>query len=190
MKQLASSLGVSGDLHELCHNEEIQEAVLKALNAVGKKSHLKALETLQTIVLTDTEWTPQNEMLTAAQKLNRKAILKKHKKEIDVRPSFSTLAISQTLTWLPFPLAGGLPVMPCLLRPQCSYRSHSIPPFVLSSSLRPLMTCPSRRSPLRLFAPSLVFTRESLLHCHLLVDLFIAGFALGRALRSVVRPSV
>ncbi|KWU43352.1 acetyl-CoA synthetase-like protein [Rhodotorula sp. JG-1b] len=83
LKQLASSLGVSGDLHELCHNEEIQEAVLKALNAVGKKSHLKPLETLQTIVLTDTEWTPQNEMLTAAQKLNRKAILKKHKKEID-----------------------------------------------------------------------------------------------------------
>ena len=91
MKQLASSLGVSGDLHELCHNEEIQEAVLKALNAVGKKTHLKPLETLQTVVLTDTEWTPQNEMLTAAQKLNRKVILKKHKKEIDVRPSFSTL---------------------------------------------------------------------------------------------------
>jgi long-chain acyl-CoA synthetase len=86
LKQLASSLGVSGDLHELCQNEQIQEAVLKALNAVGKKSHLKPLETLQTVVLTDVEWTPQNEMLTAAQKLNRKVILKKHKKEIDVRP--------------------------------------------------------------------------------------------------------
>lgn len=63
----------------------MQEAVLKALNGVGKKSNLKPLETLQTVVMTDEEWTPQNGMLTAAQKLNRKEILKQHKKEVDVR---------------------------------------------------------------------------------------------------------
>lgn len=85
LKQLASSLGVSGGLSELVHNKQVQEAVLKALNGVGKKSNLKPLETLQTVVMTDEEWTPQNGMLTAAQKLNRKEILKQHKKEVDVR---------------------------------------------------------------------------------------------------------
>ena len=33
--------------------------------------------------LTPDEWTPQNEMLTAAMKLNRNFILKKFQKEID-----------------------------------------------------------------------------------------------------------
>ncbi|POY76845.1 hypothetical protein BMF94_0097 [Rhodotorula taiwanensis] len=83
LKQLASSLGVSGGLSDLVHNKQVQEAVLKALNGVGKKSNLKPLETLQTVVMTDEEWTPQNGMLTAAQKLNRKEILKQHKKEVD-----------------------------------------------------------------------------------------------------------
>lgn len=140
LKQLASSLGVSGDLHDLCQNEQIQEAVLKALNAVGKKSHLKPLETLQTIVLTDTEWTPQNEMLTAAQKLNRKVILKKHKKEIDVRPSFHLGNLTDSLTWLPYPLVGGLPVIRLSRQASMFISFPSIPPIVLSPSLRPLMT--------------------------------------------------
>lgn len=85
LKQLASSLGVKGNgLPELAHNKQIQEEVLKALNGVGKKQGLKPLETLQTVVLTEEEWTPQNGMLTAAQKLNRKEIIKQNQKEIDV----------------------------------------------------------------------------------------------------------
>ncbi|GAA6014725.1 hypothetical protein JCM8202_001640 [Rhodotorula sphaerocarpa] len=84
LKQLASSLGVKGNgLPELAHNKQIQEEVLKALNGVGKKQGLKPLETLQTVVLTEEEWTPQNGMLTAAQKLNRKEIIKQNQKEID-----------------------------------------------------------------------------------------------------------
>jgi long-chain acyl-CoA synthetase len=74
------------------HDQSIRDNVLKSLNGVGKKAGLKPLETLQTVVLTDEEWTPQNGMLTAAQKLNRKTIVQKHKKEIDVR--FSSLPFS------------------------------------------------------------------------------------------------
>ncbi|CDR37871.1 RHTO0S03e00496g1_1 [Rhodotorula toruloides] len=83
LKNLASSLGVSGDLGTLVHDQSIRDNVLKSLNGVGKKAGLKPLETLQTVVLCDEEWTPQNGMLTAAQKLNRKVIVEKYKKEID-----------------------------------------------------------------------------------------------------------
>ncbi|GAA5825193.1 hypothetical protein JCM3770_002345 [Rhodotorula araucariae] len=83
LKTLASSLGVSGELGTLVHDAKVRDAVLKSLNASGKKAGLKGLEQLQSVVLTDDEWTPQNGLLTAAQKLNRKEILKRYKKEVD-----------------------------------------------------------------------------------------------------------
>ncbi|GAA5852553.1 hypothetical protein JCM8547_002540 [Rhodosporidiobolus lusitaniae] len=85
LKKLASELGVSSSsLSSMAEDHKIRDAVLKSLNAVGKKAGFKpSLELLQTVVITDEEWTPQNGMLTAAQKLNRKEILKKYKKEVD-----------------------------------------------------------------------------------------------------------
>ncbi|GAA6008643.1 hypothetical protein JCM10207_007189 [Rhodosporidiobolus poonsookiae] len=83
LKTLASQHGVSGDLSTMAHDQGIRDAVLKSLNAAGKKHGFKALEQLQTVVITDEEWTPHNGLLTAAQKLNRKAILTKYKKDID-----------------------------------------------------------------------------------------------------------
>lgn len=85
----------------------MREAILKDINATGKKAGFKSIEVLQCVVLSDEEWTPQNEMLTAgtsqtpdlslsssaesmkflrptAQKINRKVIVKKYKSEIDV----------------------------------------------------------------------------------------------------------
>ncbi|GAA6027858.1 hypothetical protein JCM8097_001751 [Rhodosporidiobolus ruineniae] len=83
-KKLASEQGVSGsDLSTLAHDSKLRDLVLKSLNAQGKKSGFKPLEQLQTVVITDEEWTPQNNMLTAAQKLNRKEIVKRYQKEID-----------------------------------------------------------------------------------------------------------
>lgn len=43
------------------------------------------MQSLQTVILSDVEWTPQNGFLTAAQKLQRKTILNHFKAEIDVR---------------------------------------------------------------------------------------------------------
>ncbi|KAI5480011.1 long-chain acyl-CoA synthetase [Pseudohyphozyma bogoriensis] len=84
LKSLASEKGISsGDFESLCHDEKVQKAVLAELATAGKKANLKSLETLQTVVLTPTEWTPQNGYLTAAQKLQRKKIISDFKKEID-----------------------------------------------------------------------------------------------------------
>lgn len=69
----------------MVHDDKVRDAVLKNLNAVGKKAGLKPLEQLSSVVLTDEEWTPQNGLLTAAQKLNRKKIAQTYKQEIDVR---------------------------------------------------------------------------------------------------------
>ncbi|GAA5879725.1 hypothetical protein JCM1840_006838 [Sporobolomyces johnsonii] len=73
------------DWKEVCQNDKVRKAVLDELNAVGKKAQLKPLETLQTVVLASDEWTPQNGFLTAAQKLQRKTILKEFEDEIKVR---------------------------------------------------------------------------------------------------------
>lgn len=85
LKDLHSLAGAdAGDFAKVCKNKAVRDAVLKDLNAVGKKAGLKPLETLQTVVIDSEEWTPANGLLTAAQKLQRKEIVKHYKKEIDV----------------------------------------------------------------------------------------------------------
>ncbi|POY75016.1 hypothetical protein BMF94_1992 [Rhodotorula taiwanensis] len=89
---------------EVCQNDRVLKRVLAELNATGKQAKLKPLEasyfgsccslpiapthrvtrlqTLQTVILSDFEWTPQNGFLTAAQKLQRKTILQHFKDDI------------------------------------------------------------------------------------------------------------
>lgn len=55
------------DIEALCKDDKVVEAVHKELNAVGKKNGLKGLELLESIVLTEDEWTPESGFLTAAQ---------------------------------------------------------------------------------------------------------------------------
>lgn len=55
------------DIDALCHDEKVVDAVLKELNVVGKKQGLKGLESLEAVVLTADEWTPESGFLTAAQ---------------------------------------------------------------------------------------------------------------------------
>jgi len=83
LKKLASSIGVNGELEELVHNEKVNKVVLKELIAAGRSGGLAGIELIEGIVLTDEEWTPQNNLVTSAQKLNRKGILEKYKKEVD-----------------------------------------------------------------------------------------------------------
>ncbi|GAA5937321.1 hypothetical protein JCM3775_006580 [Rhodotorula graminis] len=71
------------DWSTICSSKEVRKAVLAEMNATGKKAGLKPLETLQTVLLADEEWTPQNGFTTPAQKLNRKIIL--HKFEGDIK---------------------------------------------------------------------------------------------------------
>lgn len=122
LKKLASELSISGDLSTLVQSSQIRDAVLKSLNAVGKKAGFKALEMLQTVVITDEEWTPQNGLMTAASKLNRPVISKKFKAQIDVRPFplptfplfhvLSLPALPSSLHPLPLRLPALLPTVP------------------------------------------------------------------------------
>ncbi|KAL6711078.1 long-chain fatty acid-CoA ligase [Coniothyrium glycines] len=84
LKKLAQQEGVQGNnLEELVHDKKINSAVLKQLQSAGTKGGLASFEMIEGVVLADEEWTPQNNLTTAAQKLNRKGILEKYKKEVD-----------------------------------------------------------------------------------------------------------
>jgi len=84
LKKIAAAEGVSGNhLEELVHDKKINSAVLKQLQQAGQKGGLAGFEMVEGVVLTDEEWTPQNGLTTAAQKLNRKAILDHYQKKID-----------------------------------------------------------------------------------------------------------
>jgi len=84
LKKLAAEQGVKGDhLEELVHDKKLNSAVLKQLQSAGQKGGLAGFEIVEGVVLADEEWTPQNGLTTAAQKLNRKDILNKYKKEVD-----------------------------------------------------------------------------------------------------------
>ncbi|KAK2064979.1 AMP-binding enzyme [Colletotrichum caudatum] len=81
--KLAESIGVKGNnLEELVHDKKLQSAVLKELQNAGRSGGLSGIEIIEGVVMSDEEWTPQNDLVTAAQKLQRKKILEKYKNEV------------------------------------------------------------------------------------------------------------
>jgi long-chain acyl-CoA synthetase len=70
-------------LKELCSNATVLKAVLADVTAACKACKLQKFEIPTKVVLIDDLWTPDNDMLTAVQKLKRKPIEQKHKAEID-----------------------------------------------------------------------------------------------------------
>jgi len=84
LKNIAKQHGIAGNhLEELVHDQKLTAIVLQELLAQGKTGGLRGMEFLHGVVMTDEEWTPQNGLVTSAQKLNRKGIVNKHRKEID-----------------------------------------------------------------------------------------------------------
>jgi len=83
LKKLAEEVGVTGEHKELCANDKVREAVEKKLKEQCKANKLVAFEIPSKIALIDEEWTPENDMLTAAMKLKRPAIVQKHQAQID-----------------------------------------------------------------------------------------------------------
>ena len=69
VSEKAIPVGEHPELKDLCSNEAVNKAVLAELGMVAKKAGLKGLETLQCIILTPDEWTPQNGLLTAGASL-------------------------------------------------------------------------------------------------------------------------
>jgi long-subunit acyl-CoA synthetase (AMP-forming) len=84
IEDLGASLGLGGtSFDELCTNEQVTAAVLADVQATCKKAKLAKFETPSKIILISELWTPENDMLTAVQKLKRREIVAKHKAEID-----------------------------------------------------------------------------------------------------------
>ncbi|KAJ3727394.1 long-chain-fatty-acid-CoA-ligase [Lentinula raphanica] len=81
--QNVSGMDSSRSLPELCHDPKVAELVLKECNAIGKKNGFKSMEILQAVILTPEEWTPENGLVTAAQKIQRNKIAKEFAKEIE-----------------------------------------------------------------------------------------------------------
>lgn len=103
LKKLASANGIEGNgIEDLAHNEKLQGIVLKEMQNAGRSGGLSGIEIIDGVVMADEEWTPQNVSLTqhkrslkdsesntiqglvtSAQKLSRKKILDKYKKEVE-----------------------------------------------------------------------------------------------------------
>lgn len=83
LKKLAAQAGVEGGLEKLVHDDKVRAAVLRELIAAGRQGGLAGIELIEGVVLTEEEWTPQNNLVTSAHKLNRRGILEKYKKEVD-----------------------------------------------------------------------------------------------------------
>merc|ERR1712217_1021820 len=84
LTKLAAELGVDGTLSELCADAKVIEAVLGDLQAACKAAKLQRFETPAKLVLIDEPWTPENDLLTAVQKLKRRQIAEHHKQQINV----------------------------------------------------------------------------------------------------------
>lgn len=72
------------DLHALSADKAVAGAVLKECIAVARKEGFKSIEILELVVLTPDEWTPESGLVTAAQKIQRRAITTRYKAEIEV----------------------------------------------------------------------------------------------------------
>lgn len=62
---------------------KLEAAILKALQQTAQQNGLKSIEFIRAVHVADEEWTPENGMLTAAQKIKRKPIVDRHQAEID-----------------------------------------------------------------------------------------------------------
>ncbi len=81
--QLAENLGKKESLTKLCEDPDINKKVYSSLVQAGISAHLSKKEIPIKIKLVADEWSPDNDLLTAAMKLKRKNVEKKYKKEID-----------------------------------------------------------------------------------------------------------
>jgi len=82
--KLAHAEGIDGhSLEELAHNEKLNKIVLKQLQDAGKAGGLLGIEIIEGVVMAPEEWTTQNGLLAGPQKIQRKKILDRYKKDVE-----------------------------------------------------------------------------------------------------------
>jgi len=79
----AKKNGVEGDFEALLKNEKVYDAVMQNMTEQHKKSDLSHLEKIVAVTLLADPWTPENGCLTAANKLQRKAVIQKFEKDFN-----------------------------------------------------------------------------------------------------------
>lgn len=79
----AKENGISGDFETVKKSKELEKAILDDLKAQHAKSDLSHLEKLVGVALLTSPWTPENGCLTAANKLQRRAVIQQFDKEFD-----------------------------------------------------------------------------------------------------------
>ncbi|KAM0331473.1 hypothetical protein ACHAQA_003149 [Verticillium albo-atrum] len=80
LHELGQKLGV--DEAHLHTDRKVKDAVLKDLIAVGKRGGLGGIEIISAVVLVEEEWTPASGLVTATQKVNRRALREHYKQQI------------------------------------------------------------------------------------------------------------
>lgn len=71
----AKTNGMSEDLSDLMNSKELHAAILESMKKEHSKSDLSHIEKLQAVHLLNSPWTPENGCLTAANKLQRRAVI-------------------------------------------------------------------------------------------------------------------
>lgn len=79
----AKDNGIEGDFHSIKNNPKLYEAILEDMKREHKKGDLSHLEKLVAVTLLTDPWTPENGCLTAANKLQRRAVISQFDKEFN-----------------------------------------------------------------------------------------------------------
>jgi long-chain acyl-CoA synthetase len=74
----AKDNGVAGDFDKVKDSKELYDAVMQEMEQEQKKAGLSHIEKLIAIAFVTDPWTPENGCLTAANKLQRRAVVEKH----------------------------------------------------------------------------------------------------------------
>ena len=84
LRALATTLGLDAEMtiEQLCTNPLVIKAVNEQCKAACK-GKLAAFEIPKRVALVPETWTPENDLLTAAMKLKRVPIVKKHEAELN-----------------------------------------------------------------------------------------------------------
>lgn len=74
----------SGDYKQLCSKPEVNQAILKDIEKVGKEAKLNGFEFIKSIEVVSDPFTTDNDMMTPTFKLRRNNLLKTYQKGIDL----------------------------------------------------------------------------------------------------------
>ncbi|KAL7478891.1 hypothetical protein ACHAW6_004640 [Cyclotella cf. meneghiniana] len=78
VKNWAKENGLEGNVETLKDSKELYDAVMNEMEAIHKRSGLSHIEKLVAVAFVTEHWTPENGCLTAANKLQRRAVVEKH----------------------------------------------------------------------------------------------------------------